>query len=74
MAKPITGKPIGALAVEYMAKKMGMTAPLDDQEQNFLLGHLSTFATECLRRASRERKRTLLRRREEWRNSLRSSR
>ena len=48
-------KQIGVLAVAYMKKQMAMSQPFDDQEQNWILGHLCKFASERLRAASRER-------------------
>jgi hypothetical protein len=35
---------LGTLAAAYMASDMAMTEPLEDQEQNWILGHLHTFA------------------------------
>ena len=37
--------PLNAAARRYMAESMAMTEPYDDQEQNWILGHLVTFAS-----------------------------
>lgn len=39
-----TAEGLSARAVAYMASDMAMTEPTEDQEQNWILGHLSTFA------------------------------
>ena len=39
---------IGAAVVRYMAEHMAMPAPLDDQEQNWICGHMHTFAAQLL--------------------------
>lgn len=41
---------INASARAYMAECMGMTTPYEDQEQNFILGHMATFAHRLQRR------------------------
>lgn len=43
---------VGLRAVAYMAESMDMRHTEDDQEQNFILGHLHTFAAQELERAS----------------------
>lgn len=41
--------PLNARAMRYMADSMAMNKPLDDQGQNWILGHLATFAASELR-------------------------
>ena len=43
---PQRDRRIGVAAVAYMRDRMGMTDSDSDQEQNFILGHLHTFACE----------------------------
>ena len=38
--------PLNVGACRYMAESMAMTEPYDNQEQNFILGHLVTFASD----------------------------
>ena len=40
-------------AVRYMARRMGMGKPTYDHEQNWILGHMATFAIKELDRMER---------------------
>lgn len=40
-------------AIRYMAKSMAMFSPVEAQEQNWILGHLVTFAAREVTRAVR---------------------
>lgn len=41
--------PMNRHAREYMAKKMAMTEPYEDQEQHWILSHLAAFGHELLK-------------------------
>jgi len=41
-----TDYPLGAGVVRYMAESMAMRDPLEDQEQNWIAGHIQTFAED----------------------------
>lgn len=46
MSRPVKHQTyrLGDGVVRYMAEAMGMRHPLDDQDQNFICGHIQTFA------------------------------
>lgn len=48
---------INAAAVRYMGEQMAMTKPWEDQEQNWILGHMVTFVAGLVDAAREEGRR-----------------